>query len=62
MFGWHHLINGHEFKKTPGDNEGQKSVACCSSWGHRVGHYRASEQRQIQCNFYQNTNEIFPQK
>ena len=29
--GWHHRLNGHEFKQTPGDGEGQGSQACCSS-------------------------------
>ena len=24
---------GHEFEQTPGDNEGQGSLACCNSWG-----------------------------
>ena len=24
----HHQLNGHEFQQTPGDNEGQMSVAC----------------------------------
>ena len=38
MVGWHHQLNGHEFEKTPGDGEGQGSLMCCSSWGHRVGH------------------------
>ena len=33
MFGWHHRLNGHEFEQTPGDSEGQGSLACCSSWG-----------------------------
>ena len=28
---------GHEFKWTPGDSEGQRSV-CCSPWGCRVRH------------------------
>ena len=28
MVGWHHWINGHEFEQTPGDNEGQGSLAC----------------------------------
>ena len=23
MVGWHHQLNGHEFKQTPGDGEGQ---------------------------------------
>ena len=35
MVGWHHWLNGHEFEKTPGDGEGQGSLACCSPWGHR---------------------------
>ena len=33
MVGWHHQLNGHEFKQTLGDGEGQGSLACCSSWG-----------------------------
>ena len=28
---WHHQFNGHEFKQTQGDGEGQGSLACCSS-------------------------------
>ena len=27
--------NGHEFEQTPGDGEGQGSLACCSPWGHK---------------------------
>ena len=34
MVRWQHL-NGHEFEQTPGDSEGQGSLACCSSWGHK---------------------------
>ena len=26
---------GHQFEQTPGDNEGQESLACCSPWGHK---------------------------
>ena len=33
MVRWHHWLNGHEFEQTPGDSEGQGSLACCSSWG-----------------------------
>ena len=33
MVGWHHPLNGHEFEQTPGDSEGQGSLACCSPWG-----------------------------
>ena len=33
MAGWHHWLNGHEFEQTPGDSEGEGSLACCSPWG-----------------------------
>ena len=33
IVGWHHRLNGHEFEKTPGNSEGQGSLACCSPWG-----------------------------
>ena len=33
MVGWYHGFNGYEFEQTPGDTEGQGSLACCNSWG-----------------------------
>ena len=30
MIRWHYRLNGHEFEQTPGDSEGQGSLACCS--------------------------------
>ena len=33
MVVWHHQLNGHEFEQTPGNTEGQGSLAGCSSWG-----------------------------
>ena len=33
MVGWHHQFNGHELGQTPGDGEGQGSLACHSPWG-----------------------------
>ena len=33
MVGYNHRLNGLEFEQTPGDSEGQGSLACCSSWG-----------------------------
>ena len=33
MVGWHHQLNGYESEQTPGDGEGQGSLACCSPWG-----------------------------
>ena len=35
MVGWHHRLNGREFEQASGDSEGQGSLACYSSWGHR---------------------------
>ena len=35
MIGWCYRLNGHEFKQTPGDGEGQAGLACCSPWGHK---------------------------
>ena len=33
MVGWPHPLDGHEFEQTPGDGEGQGSLAGCSLWG-----------------------------
>ena len=35
MVGWHHPLNGDEFEQTPGDGEGQQSLASCSLWGNK---------------------------
>ena len=35
MARWHHWLNGHEFRWTPGVGDGQGGLACCSSWGCR---------------------------
>ena len=35
MVRWHHQLNGYEFEQTPGDSEGQGSLACCSPWDHK---------------------------
>ena len=35
VVGWHYRLNGHKFEQTPGDGEGQGSLACCSLWGHK---------------------------
>jgi len=32
LIGQHYQLNGHEFEKT-GDDEGQRSLVCCSPWG-----------------------------
>ena len=33
MVGWHHQLNGHGFGWTPEVGDGQRSLACCGSWG-----------------------------
>ena len=38
MVGRHHRLDGHESEWTPGVGYGQGGLACCDSWGHRVGH------------------------
>ena len=35
MVGWHNRLNGHKFESTPGDSEGQGSLACCSPRGRK---------------------------
>ena len=32
---WHHWLNGHDFEQALGDIERQRSLACCSPWGHK---------------------------
>ena len=34
------------FEQSPGDSEGQGSLACCSPWGRRVRHDLATEQQR----------------
>ena len=33
LVGWNHQLKGHEFEQTPGDGEGQGSLAYGSPWG-----------------------------
>ena len=39
----HHRLNGHVFVWTPGVGDGQEGMACCSSWGGKVGHDQVIE-------------------
>ena len=45
MVGWHHQCNGHELGQTLGDGEGQRGLACCSSWDAKVRHNWLNEQQ-----------------
>ena len=51
MVGWHHQLNEHGFNQTPGDGEGQGSLASCGAWGHRVRHKLVTEQQQQRNNY-----------
>ena len=33
--GWHHWLDGHEFKQAPGVGDGQRNLVCCSLWGRK---------------------------
>ena len=47
MVSQHHKLHGHESEQTLGDTEGQRSLVCCSLWGHKeVQHDLATEQQQ----------------
>ena len=35
MVGWHQWLDGHEFEQALGVGDGQGSLACCGSWGHK---------------------------
>ena len=52
--GSHHQLSGPEFEQTPGDSEGQRSLACCSPWGCRVGHGLATEQQHLIWQIFKN--------
>ena len=33
--GWHHWLDGHEFKQAPEVGDGRGSLVGCSPWGHK---------------------------
>ena len=35
MVGSHHQLDGHEFEQALGVDDGQRSLVCCSPWGHK---------------------------
>ena len=35
MVGWHYRLDGHEFEQALGVGDGQESLACWGSWGHK---------------------------
>ena len=35
MVRYPYRLSGHEFEHTLGDSGGQRSLVCCSLWGHK---------------------------
>ena len=35
MVGWHHQLDGHEFKQAQGVGDRQGGLACCRPWGRK---------------------------
>ena len=35
MVGWHHQFDRHEFEQALGVGDEQRSLVCCSPWGHK---------------------------
>ena len=56
MIGWHHWLNGHESEQTPGDGEGQGSLACCSPLGHKESdmteQLKNNKFNQVMCTYF----------
>ena len=36
IVGWHLQFNGQEYEPALGVGDGQGSLACCSSWSHKM--------------------------
>ena len=48
MIGWHHWLNGREFKQTLGDGEGQ---GCACPWGLKEGQTQLNDWTATRCPF-----------
>ena len=35
MIGWYHWLDGHDFEQALVVGDGQRSLTCCSPWGHK---------------------------
>ena len=62
MAGWHHGLDGRESEWTPGDGDGQGGLACCTSWGRRVGHDWATELNWTVLNYTYRSIITMPEK
>ena len=53
MVGWHHRLNEHEFEPTPGDSEGQESLAGLQSMGSQRAGPSLTTAQQVRADFLQ---------
>ena len=49
MVGWHHWLDGHEFKQAPGVGDGQGSLVLQSMGSQRFGHDWATKLNWTKC-------------
>ena len=52
MAGWHHWIDGREFKWIPGVGDGQGGLGCCKSWGCTTERLNWTELIALLTNFH----------
>ena len=61
IVGWHHRLNGHEFRWTLGVGDGQGGLACCNSWGRTESDMTdETQQQQQQCIYVDSKLLIYP--
>ena len=46
MIRQHQRLNGREFEQTPGNSEGQGSLACCNQWGQKQSDTTTEQKEQ----------------
>ena len=56
MVGWHHQYDTHEFEQAPGVGDRERSLTCCSRWGHKDGQTRLSDWTEVNEN--ENTTHL----
>ena len=52
----HYQLNGHEFEQAQGDGDGQGSLVCHSSWGHKQSDMSNWTTKRAKSNMYQTTH------
>ena len=57
---WHHGLSGHELEWTLGYGEGQRSLACCSPWGHKNQTLVSVDQQQYSTEYVYVPRLLYP--